>query len=138
MCRFRPFIFFPPVEALLFSAADGFHALRIDDDVGGVRVAALLDPVFPVDFVQNLFPGAPFAPPGIATVHAFPVGKIMGQLPPLASRLDQIQDGINHEAQGVLMPVAIAVSIFEPRTEGFPLRIGQIAGIIHGRFPQSR
>jgi len=98
MCRFRPFTFFSPVEAPLFSAADSFHALRIYNDVGGVRVAALLDPVLPVDFVQNLFPSAPFAPPGIATVNAFPVGKIMGQLPPLAPRLDQIQDGIDHEA----------------------------------------
>src|SRR3954451_23550274 len=89
-CRLRPTTFFVGVVAALTSHLGGLGTLTIQDGGAGLRIASGRSPHAFSQRIVDLDPGPPPRPPIKVVAPRPPVGKLMGEQPPLATGAGQI------------------------------------------------
>ena len=107
-----------------------FYRRTVDDHCRWSRLSARRHPHLTHQGIVHAFPGSIVPPFPIIVVHRFPLGKVVGQMAPLATGAIEIQDRIND-------PAAVdglsscwfrrGKMLFEQR----PLNVGQVCGIMH-------
>src|SRR5919202_5549783 len=97
--RFRPWIFFPTIEAPLAAGARGLHRLAVDDGQDRLRVPAGLHPVLLHQIAVN--PGEGSIPGPLVEVVADTavIGELMGQQPPGTTGSIHVAQGVEHFPQ---------------------------------------
>src|SRR5208283_4753078 len=124
---------FSSVEAVRINRGPAFfsalHALAVDDGGGRAGVAAGLRATLLVEPVMDTIQCAVQAPVAEITIHRAARRKILRQIAPLASRTQQVQDGVER-----LPHVRLAFAASPPRRRNErldkrPLLIRQVARI---------
>ena len=98
MCRLRPLIFFPTINAALFARIKRFDALRIKNGEAGRRFSTLLLSLFLVQTIQNFFPGTILHPGLKIAVNTLPRWIFFWQIAPRTPRLRHIKNRIHNIA----------------------------------------
>ena len=121
--------FLSPVEAMLFSSFRRTDGLAVDDRHGWGWLLAGRFPNHFTKTVMHLLPRAVPLPVAKHAVHSVPMGKFLGQVPPLTPGPIPVQDRVENTP-----PInRLATSLFRLWQDFFddsPLFVGQIAGIL--------
>src|SRR5947209_309365 len=96
MCRLRPVIFFPPIEASLTPGFSCLHTLAVDDPGTVLRIPTCLPPCSLPERVVDLDEGAIERPVVEIVADRVPIGEVSGQEPPGTAGPGQGEDGMHH------------------------------------------
>ena len=133
MCRFRPVIFFPRVEAALAAHLGGLRALTVDDGSARLGVPPGAHPHGLAQGGVDPFPGAVERPFVEVIPDAVIIREVLGQHRPLTARPCEVQDGVDDLTKVQFTRATRALLRGKQRLDKLPLRVGQI-----GRIPPSR
>jgi len=125
-----PLDLFSPVDAALVRGAGGLDALRVHDGAAGGPGPARLPSRGGIERVECPLPAAAQAPPAVAVVNGRPRREVVGEQAPLASRPQNVEDGVDDHAGGVGLPRAAGVRALEVAPDKLPLLVRQVAGYI--------
>jgi hypothetical protein len=78
---------------------------------------------------QRPFPGAVGLPAAMIGVHGVPVGQIVGQRPPDAAIVGEVEDAVDNLADVHTAVAPTGLRGRDQRLQVLPLGVGQIAGI---------
>ena len=72
--------------------------------------------------IERPLPVAAQAPPAAAVVHDRPRREVVGEQPPLASRPQHAEDGVDDHTGGVDLPRTTGIGTLEVAPDKFPCR----------------
>ena len=120
------------IVADLAAVGAGAHGLTVEAGGGGLRVFANGLPHLGAEAVVEPGQQAVAGPLAEMMIDRLPRREVFGQEPPLGTGLDQIEDGVEHFAQGG----AWAAAFFGGRQEAaqqVPLFVGEVS-VVSGDF----
>ncbi len=117
------------ITAFCTAYLGGLHALAADHRYGPMWLSAQPPAQQPVEQFANPLPNALHPPAPEDRVNRFPIGEILWQQPPLTTRAEYIEDGIEYPS-----PIERLASPLSLRRQHFPdllpLLVRQVCGIL--------
>ena len=128
---FAPVDFLARIVTPLVAGLGTLDALAVDNRSAGLRLSATDQAQMFSQMGMNLVPQAVVLPAAKVVIDGAPRSKVFGQIPPLATGPDQIEDRVDQLSERMLAAATLLAGLGETIVEALPFGVGKIRCISH-------
>jgi hypothetical protein len=128
---FAPVDFLARIVTPLVAGFGALDALAVDDSGAGVRLAPFDQAEMFSQMGVNLLPQAIALPDAEVVIDRAPRSEVLGQVAPLATGFDQVENGVEQLSQRMLAASALFAGFGEAEVDELPFVVSKIRCVSH-------